>query len=193
MLITTEYNRSSAFVNNYGSLTAYECGYKVELMKYGERLQMARKHADLTQNQLAQRINHVCTQENISKLERGNASGSEFTAQFANACGVRAMWLAAEDGEMLSGVYTTSDPMLGEILKALEPRAEYFKETALKTVLSTIELVDHVHASPSVQAAEPERPAPSDRVKVNFAERRHAIANKHRPIPFADRRKKDAS
>lgn len=193
MLITTEYNRSSAFVNNLGSLTAYECGYKVGRMKYGERLQMARKHADLTQKQLAQRINHVCTQENISKLERGNASGSEFTAQFANACGVRAMWLAAEDGEMLSDVYTTSDPMLGEILKALEPRAEYFKETALKTVLSTIELVDHVQAAPSVHAAEQEQPATSELGKVNVAERRHAMANKHRPLPFADRRKKDAS
>lgn len=200
MLIDTQYNYSSVDCNNPSFLTEYSPGYMVGIMKYGERLQKARIYADLTQQQLAERIHNACTQVNISKLERGNASGSEFTVQFANALGVRPMWLAEEDGEMLPDVYTTSDPTLGEILKVLEPRADYFKETALKTVLSTIDLVDHVQTQekpPPRETAKPdhEQQAPPDVVKVtvNVAERRRAMANKHKPLPFADRRKKDAS
>lgn len=115
-----------------------------ECMRYGERLQKARTHAGLTQRQLAERIDNVCTQENISKLERGTATGSEFTVQFANACGVRAMWLASGSGDMLPDTYSTSDPTLGQILQVLEPRAEYIKSTAYKDVLSLCELADHV-------------------------------------------------
>lgn len=97
------YNQSSTLVNNYSSLTAYDHGYSFLTMKYGERLRLARQvHAKLTQEQLAEKIGHVCTQENISKLERGDATGSEFTAQFAEACGVRAIWLAEENGVMIS-------------------------------------------------------------------------------------------
>jgi transcriptional regulator with XRE-family HTH domain len=150
MLIDIEYNCSSAHVNNYSSLTANDCGYMVKTMKYGERLQKARNHAALTQKQLAEKINNVCTQENISKLERGNATGSEFTAQFANACGVRAMWLAADDGEMIQTGYSTSDPTLVEILKVLEARGDYEKLAAHKAVVTTAELVDH-----AAQAVEP--------------------------------------
>lgn len=84
-------------------MTAYDRGYTFLGMKYGERLRFARQvHAKLTQEQLAEKIGHVCTQENISKLERGDATGSEFTAQFAEACGVRAIWLAEEKGEMVA-------------------------------------------------------------------------------------------
>lgn len=54
-------------------------------------------------------------------------------------------WLL--NGKDDATVYSTSDPTLMEILKVLEPRAEYFKETALKTVLSTIDLVDHVQTN----------------------------------------------
>lgn len=161
MLIPKEYNRSSIPVNNYSSLTAYERGYMLASMKYGERLRRARIHADLTQTQLADKIKNVCTQENISKLERGDATGSEFTAQLAAACGVNPMWLAAEDGEMLPAAYSTSDPTLVEILKALEPRAEYFKETALKNVLNTLDAVDHA------QVQEEPKPLPARPADMN--------------------------
>lgn len=99
----SEYNHSSTSVNNYSSLTVYDRGYSFATMKYGERLRFARQtHAKLTQEQLAEEIGNVCTQENISKLERGDATGSEFTAQFAEACGVRAIWLAEEKGPMVA-------------------------------------------------------------------------------------------
>lgn len=79
-------------------------------MKYGERLRMAReKVAQITQQELADRIGNLCSQENISKLERGDATGSEFTAQFAEACGVRAIWLASEQGPMVGGYYVENE------------------------------------------------------------------------------------
>lgn len=173
MLIATAYNHSSLTVNNFSSLTSLRGAFMFNPMRYGERLQKARTHAGLTQRQLAERIGNVCTQENISKLERGQASGSEFTAQFANACGVRAMWLAAEAGEMLPDTYSTSDPTLGSILQVLEPQAEYVKTTAHKDVLSLIELAEH--ASAAEQAGKQE--TPPRRRTVNLREREKAMDN----------------
>lgn len=71
-------------------------------MNYGERLKKARGHAGLTQAGLADAIGNACSQENISKLERGNATGSEYTALFASACGVNHFWLATGKEAMLS-------------------------------------------------------------------------------------------
>lgn len=73
-------------------------GYIVKTMRYGERLRQARKQAKLTQAELAEKIGGICSQENISKLERGDATGSAFTIQFAAACGVDPMWLAVGRG-----------------------------------------------------------------------------------------------
>lgn len=119
-----EYNRSSGLVNNYSSLTGYKRGYSVCHMRYGERLRAARIHANLTQQALADRINNVCTQENISKLERSDATGSEFTAQFAEACGVRAMWLAEEQGEMIDGLYV-HDERIKQLVRVCDGLADY--------------------------------------------------------------------
>ena len=72
--------------------------YSVEAVKFGERLRTARKSAKLSQEQLATKTGHVCTQANISKLESGAATGSEFTAQLAKALRVDAYWLATGEG-----------------------------------------------------------------------------------------------
>ncbi len=71
-------------------------------MKYGERLRAARQYANLSQADLVARIGNACSQENISKLERGNASGSERTALFARACGVDHIWLSIGEGDMIA-------------------------------------------------------------------------------------------
>lgn len=76
-------------------------------MKYGERLRRARKHAHLTQAQLAERSG--VSQPNISDLENGEAEGSMYTAQFAEACGVRPIWLAEEKGDMVDGLYVQDE------------------------------------------------------------------------------------
>lgn len=118
------YNYSSTHVNNYSSLTAYKRGYRFSAMRYGERLRTARTYAKLTQQQLADRIKNVCTQENISKLERSDATGSEFTAQFAEACGVRAMWLAEEQGDMVDGLYV-HDERIKHLVQVCQELADY--------------------------------------------------------------------
>ena len=67
-------------------------------MSYGTRLKTARKHASLSQALLAERVK--VSQANISKLELGDATGSEFTAQIAEVCGVNPHWLATGEGQM---------------------------------------------------------------------------------------------
>lgn len=69
-------------------------------MKYGERLKAARKFANMTQIELADKIGGGITQAGISYLENGDATGSEFTVQFAIACCVSPIWLALEQGDM---------------------------------------------------------------------------------------------
>lgn len=114
-------------------------------MRYGERLYKARTHAKLTQAQLADRINNVCTQENISKLERGDATGSEFTAQFAEACGVRAIWLAEEIGDMLPVQPREElDPRIAHVLKVMESLPPYAVDAGVREIDSLAELVSHM-------------------------------------------------
>lgn len=125
MLMHTEYNHSSLPVKNFGSLIIYKGGCISTTMRYGERLRLAREHANLTQKELSERINTACTQENISKLERSmTASGSEYTVQFAQACGVRPMWLAEEQGDMVDG-YVVEDQRLVHLVKVCEALPSY--------------------------------------------------------------------
>lgn len=69
-------------------------------MEYKDRLKAARKHARLTQGQLAEAIG--ITQTSISDLERGKSKGTTFSARIARACGVSALWLEDGLGEMLA-------------------------------------------------------------------------------------------
>lgn len=111
-------------------------------MKYGQRLRVARKHAKLTQDGLAEAIDNVCTQENISKLERGNATGSEFTVQFAVACNINPVWLATGAGEMADWYYV-ADRKMGTALQLLEKLPPYGIDHAIKEIAETKELLDH--------------------------------------------------
>jgi SOS-response transcriptional repressor LexA len=69
-------------------------------MEYKDRLKVARRHAQLTQGQLADAIG--ITQTSISDLERGKSKGTSFNARIAEICGVRALWLEDGVGEMLA-------------------------------------------------------------------------------------------
>jgi transcriptional regulator with XRE-family HTH domain len=75
-------------------------------MKLAERIKKARKHAELTQAELIQRIKDIYgeknapTQQTLSKLETGNQDGTEFAVKIAKACGVSPYWIDAEIGEM---------------------------------------------------------------------------------------------
>ncbi|WP_277964620.1 S24 family peptidase [Pseudomonas sp. RIT-To-2] len=69
-------------------------------MKLSDRIKAARKHANLTQSELAERVG--IAQTAISQLESGKTQRSSYLLQIAEACGVSAMWLATDLGGMLS-------------------------------------------------------------------------------------------
>lgn len=124
MLMTRQYKQIYKFVNKPPCLFLYNRACNVFSMKYGQRLKMARKYAGLTQQQLADKVGGINTQANISYLENSDATGSEFTVQFAHACGVRALWLAEEQGEMVDGYYV-EDRRLVHLLKVCEALPDY--------------------------------------------------------------------
>lgn len=72
-------------------------------MEYKDRIKRARKHAGLTQGQLADAVG--VRQASISDLETGKSQSSSYSASIAKACGVDALWLENGIGEMI-----TSDP-----------------------------------------------------------------------------------
>ncbi|HEJ2752684.1 TPA: transcriptional regulator AlpR [Pseudomonas aeruginosa] len=69
-------------------------------MELKDRIKAARKHAHLSQVQLAQAVG--MTQTSISDLERGKSRATSFVARIAGACGVNPLWLAEGRGEMLA-------------------------------------------------------------------------------------------
>jgi len=68
-------------------------------MDLKDRLKAARRHANLTQAELAQRVG--ITQVSISDIERGKTESTGYIAQIAAACGVSPLWLADGRGSML--------------------------------------------------------------------------------------------
>jgi phage repressor protein C with HTH and peptisase S24 domain len=84
-------------------------------MEFKDRLKIARKHARLTQIELAHKVG--LDQTSISNLERGKSQGSNFTAQIASACGVSAIWLADGKGEMTAArqVVEANAELLGDL------------------------------------------------------------------------------
>lgn len=116
-------------------------------MKYGERLKQARGHANLTQKGLAERINYLCTQENISKLENGDATGSEFTVQFATACDVSPVWLAEEKGEMIGGLFI-ADAKIRHAMQLLQPLPGYAVDHVIQEIIDTAQLIERAAESP---------------------------------------------
>lgn len=68
-------------------------------MKLSDRVKAARKHAGLTQSELAERVG--IAQTAISQLESGKTLRSSYLLQIAEACGVSPMWLASGLGGMI--------------------------------------------------------------------------------------------
>lgn len=68
-------------------------------MEYKDRIKAARKHAGLTQSQLAAKVG--IDQASISDLERGRSQRSSYNSTIAQACGVSSIWLEAGIGTML--------------------------------------------------------------------------------------------
>jgi len=132
-------------------------------MKYGERLRIARKHAGLSQKELRDKAD-VATQENISKLERSNAEGSEFTVHYAVACGVRPQWLALEDGEML-GQQDFRDPRLQTAWAVMQRLPHYAIDRAVQEIDSIVKLVEAAAADHAARDRPPAAASTAHRVR----------------------------
>jgi transcriptional regulator with XRE-family HTH domain len=65
--------------------------------EFGQRLFDARKHSELTQQELAKAVG--TSQANLAELEK-KGTGSALTPAIANRCGVSVEWLAYGQGEM---------------------------------------------------------------------------------------------
>lgn len=94
----------------------------------GKRLKAARKHAKLTQAELADLAG--VAQSAVSRIEREEAETSGFVVLFAKICGVRAEWLALNDGDMLNYGH---DPKIQAVLNAMEHLPEYKKDILVQT------------------------------------------------------------
>lgn len=70
-------------------------------MNLSQRIKAARRHASLTQSQLAEKVG--IAQTAISQLESGKTQRSTYLFQIAEACGVSATWLVSGVGGMLYG------------------------------------------------------------------------------------------
>lgn len=118
-------------------------------MKFGERLKTARIYAKLSQEKLGEMTGN--TQANISKLEKGDATGSESTVQFAIACGVRPEWLATGTGEMTDGLYVESEKIKKAVL-LMQDLPDYALDEAIKS-LDTVAKLTKMATSAETAAA----------------------------------------
>lgn len=80
------------------TLQRYGCASNNRGMEYKERIKAARRHAGLTQAQLAKLVG--IDQASISDLERGRSQRSSYNASIAKACGVSAIWIESGAGSM---------------------------------------------------------------------------------------------
>ena len=81
--------------------------YTVAHMELKDRFKLAREHAGLKQQQLADRAG--VKQATISDLERGKSQGSNFTARIADVCKVSALWLETGEGAMVPSEHANVD------------------------------------------------------------------------------------
>lgn len=127
-------------VNKPAVLTAFNLGNKFAVMRYGERLRIARNARGLKQAALSDASG--VSQSLISQLETSlTATGSEYTNRLARALEISADWLADEIGEMTPTYYQTTDPKIIAVAKIMEPMPEYGKNAAVKDVAEVAELI----------------------------------------------------
>lgn len=126
--MTAEYRHSDIDVNRFPCLFDHRDCYIVNAMRYGERLKAARKHAGLTQVQLAERAG--VAQATVSELEHSQAQGSAFTVQFARACGVSPDWLATGAGVMVDYYTRATSGELSEALRVMEELPPHLQAAA---------------------------------------------------------------
>ncbi len=141
-MLTQSYKHTCVNVNKSICLTEIKSARSFARMKFGERLKKAREFAGFTQKQLIDRMGGIMSQQNISVLENGHATGSEFTVQIAMACNVNPEWLATGNGEMAAR-YDTSHVNSEKIKRAItlmQEMPDYALDEAVKSIDSFAKL-----------------------------------------------------
>lgn len=98
-----DYRKTDLFATPIKRIADFQGLYPVAHMStdFGKRLQTARRHAGLTQKQLAAAVD--LAQSTVAELEK-NGFGSSKTLQIAQACRVSGQWLATGEGPMEPGI-----------------------------------------------------------------------------------------
>ncbi|WP_409078047.1 LexA family protein [Pseudomonas sp. SZMC_28357] len=94
------YVNTHIVVHGHTTLQRYGRTSNNRVMEYKERIKAARRHAGLTQAQLAKAVG--IDQASISDLERGRSQRSSYNASIAKACGVSAIWIESGTGPMVT-------------------------------------------------------------------------------------------
>lgn len=130
-----------------------------DLNTYGGRLKAARLAARLTQTQLAKAAK--IDQSTISELENPKkdkepAKGSAYTAQFAHATGVQALWLAVNEGPRKAAAKTGSGDVEG-FVDTLNEVEKLFREEGKRLVPGSLARVSQIVYR--IEVAEGRRPS----------------------------------
>ncbi|WP_370599576.1 XRE family transcriptional regulator [Pseudomonas nitroreducens] len=142
-------------------------------MEYKDRIKAARKHAKLTQVELAKRVG--IDQTSVSDLERGKSQSSSYNARIAVACGVNPLWLEDGIGEMVASISTANARLdAGESSEALSAEA---KQGAADIVLEMLKK----HAAKGMSGAAQEKIAQA--VADSLAEKNVVAAPASNVIP----------
>lgn len=124
-------------------------------MNLSERIKQARKHAKLTQKELADLVG--IAQTAISQLESGKTLRSSYLIQIAMACKVNTRWLASGEGSMLS-----DEPITEEFLERIT------SETTQEREKQGFKSDDGLQAPQPIRVWDDETPVDDDEVEVPF-------------------------
>jgi transcriptional regulator with XRE-family HTH domain len=114
--------------------------------EYGDRLLAARKHKGMSQTALAKAVG--MSQSAYGQAET-TGSGSSFTSQLAEVCGVRAHWLATGEGPMLVKSDGAEISAAERIQSALDVLSKVLLEADEDTRIAVGELLSTMATSPA--------------------------------------------
>lgn len=111
--------------------------YDNHRMTFADRIKLAREHAKLSQEALADMIGSSV--DLVRKLEQGNRNTTTFIVKIATACKVRPEWLDDGTGEMTDGLYVDSEKIKKAVL-LMQELPDYALDEAIKGLDSVSKL-----------------------------------------------------
>lgn len=116
-------------------------------MKFCERLRLARQHANLTQQEVIDRLplkpdgKPMMAQANLAKMETSKAAkGSIYSVFIAEVCGVNPKWLANEIGQMIETPIELNNDLKSHLM-VMQQLPEYARTEVIRDAIKTAELI----------------------------------------------------